>query len=78
MVKQFKVETIVKKCDSPCIITLNENHQLIGNLARSMENYIRKGFKVQATGHVKGNDFLVEKLFFLDGVVKGVQINKYA
>ncbi len=73
----FTIKTIVKTCDSPCIITLNGHYQLIGNNARALEGYIRKGMNCAAVGYTRGKDFLIERLTFTDGVVKGLQINRY-
>lgn len=77
MIKQFRIETIVKKSDSPFILTFNEKFQLIGDRGRALEGYVRKGMRVQATGHLHQNDFLIEEILFPDGVQKGNQLNVY-
>ena len=75
MVQQFKIKRIVKKSDSPFIITLNDHYQLIGNKARILEKYIKRGMNAKVSGYMHGNDFLIEVLDFPDGVVKGAQID---
>lgn len=78
MIEHFKIETIVKKSDSPFILTFNDKFQLIGDRGRALEGYVRKGMRVQAEGHLHRDDFLIEELLFLDGVQKGNQLNIYS
>ncbi len=73
----FTIETVVKQSNSPCIITLNGRFQLIGDNARALEEYMRPGMKCAAVGYTRGKDFLIERLTFTDGVVKGLQVNRY-
>jgi hypothetical protein len=51
---------------------------LIGDKARALEHYVKKGMRVKAEGRARGDDLLVEHILFSDGVKKGVQINMYA
>lgn len=78
MVKTFKIETVIKKSESPFILTLNDTNHLIGDYARALEGYVQKGMNVKAEGNTRGDDLLIEKIDFTDGVKKGVQLNKYA
>lgn len=78
MIKHFRVETIVKKSENPFILTLNNTNHLIGDYARALERYIQKGMNVKAEGNTRGDDILIERIDFTDGVQIGVQINKYA
>lgn len=75
MIKQFKIVQIVKKSESPFILTLNDTNHLIGNKARALENYMKKGMHVLVNGYYHDQDFLVEDIDFVDGVLKGAQID---
>ena len=78
MVRRFRIKTIVKKSESPFILTLNDNNQLIGDRGRALEGYIKKGMLVKAEGFTRGDDLLIENILFPEGVQKGVQLNMYA
>ena len=75
MIREFKIDKITKKSESPFILTINGVNQLIGSKARALETYVRREMRVRAFGHLKGDDFLIEVLNFLDGVYKGATIN---
>jgi hypothetical protein len=75
MVRTFKITNIVKTCESPFILALNDTNFLIGNKARALQNYVQEGMNVSASGYLRDSDFLIETLNFLDGVKKGAQID---
>jgi hypothetical protein len=77
MIETFQIKKIVKQSDSPFILTFNEDKHLIGDKGRALEGYVQKGMNIQASGFYRGNDFLIEDLTFLDGVVTGGQLNIY-
>jgi isopenicillin N synthase-like dioxygenase len=77
MIEQFRISKIVKKSESPFILTFNDKFQLIGDKGRALEGYVEKGMRIQAEGHMNKGDFLIEGIHFPDGVVLGRQSNVY-
>jgi len=75
MIRNFKIKKIVKKSDSPFILTINNTNQLIGDKARALEGYMMEGMNIKIEGHTHGKDFLIEQLNFTDGVQKGAQLD---
>lgn len=71
------IQKVVKKSESPFILTLNDRFQLIGDQARALEGYMQKGMDVAVVGYTRGDDFLIERMTFNE-LKKGVQINRYA
>lgn len=75
MIKEFKINEIFKKSESPFILTINGVNHLIGDKARALETYVRREMRVRVFGHLNGKDFMIGSIDFLDGVNKGATIN---
>jgi hypothetical protein len=75
MTRRFRIAQIVKRSESPFILTLNNNNHLIGDRARALEGYMQEGMNVSVSGYFRDADFLIENIDFLDGVKKGVQVD---
>jgi len=78
--RELKVEDIkVEEHESgPFYITLNKSNQLIGDRARCLKGYFKKGMKLRALGYDRGNDFIIVDMEFYGGVQVGAKLNTYA
>jgi hypothetical protein len=79
MLKTFKIEKVVKTEEEsgPFILTINENKQMIGDMARALQGYIKVGLDVSAKGHYIGKDFIIETLR-PNCRMRGSQIDTYS
>jgi hypothetical protein len=64
MLREFKIKKVVKteEKSGPFILTINDNNQMIGDMARALVGYIKIGLEVTAKGHYIGEDFIIETL----------------
>jgi hypothetical protein len=79
MLRTFEIKKIVKTEEEvgPFILTINDNNQLIGDLARSLQNYMRLGKDISVNGHYIGKDFIIETINHTGNKI-GSQLDFYA
>jgi hypothetical protein len=79
MLKTFKIEKVVKTEEEsgPFILTINDNNQLIGDMARAYQGYMKIGKEISTKGHYIGEDFIIETINHT-GKIVGSQIDAYS
>lgn len=75
MQENIKIESCIRIGESPFILTLNNKFQFVGDKARALENFCKKGMKAQVNFHMCNNDFLVDDILFPKEYQKGTQLN---
>lgn len=79
MLRKFKITKIVKieEKAGPFILTINDKNHFIGDMARSLQDYIELGKDMSVNGHYNGEDFIIETINHTDNKI-GSQLDFYA
>lgn len=62
MFKKFKIKKVVRteEEEEQFILTINDNNQLIGDMARALQGYLKIGLEILTKGHYTGENFIIE------------------